>query len=109
MGYVRHNAMVITSSDSRAIETVETEAKLIGLTVVGPGESELNGYRTILIAPDGSKEGWTDSDDGDTRRDQLRKFMSSMRYSDGSSPLEWFEAQYGSDDRGAEICASEWS
>jgi hypothetical protein len=106
--YVRHNAIVVTSWKREAIKAAATEAMRLGLQVVGPGDEVINGYSSLLIAPDGSKEGWHDSDCGDAKREQFRAWMKSLRYSDDSSPLEWCEVAYGSDDREAEICHSEW-
>lgn len=108
MGYMRHNAIVVTSWNTDAIEAAACRARNIGLTVIGPSSELTNGYRSLLVCPDGSKEGWSDSDQGDERRAELRNWMNAQRYEDGSSSLEWVEIAYGSDDRTAEVEATAW-
>jgi len=108
MGYMRHNAIVVTSWNTGAIEAAACRARNIGLTVIGPSVELINGYRTILVCPDGSKDGWKESDQGDKRRADFRDWMRAQQYEDGSSNLELVEVAYGSDDRTAEIEATAW-
>lgn len=98
MGYIRHNAIVVTSWDNKLIGEAIAKAKAIGLIVLGPANSIVNAYQTILIAPDGSKEGWAESDTGDRQRQQFRDWMNAQRYEDGGTSLEWVEVSYGNDD-----------
>ena len=108
MGYMRHNAIVVTSWKTDAIEAAACRARNIGMTVIGPSAELMNGYRTMLVCPDGSKEGWKESDEGDKNRADFRDWMRAQRYEDGSSNLEWVEVAYGSDDRTAEVEATAW-
>ncbi|MBO0676745.1 hypothetical protein JRC04_04635 [Mycolicibacterium sp. S2-37] len=57
----------------------------------------VNDYRSFLVAPDGSKEGWPDSDLGDGRRARLVEYLDAQRYSDDSTCLAWAEIQFGDD------------
>lgn len=109
MGTMRHNAIVVTSWKAEAIDAAAAEARRIGLTVLGPSPAALNGYRTLLICPDGSNEGWEESNCGDELRKRFREWTRTLRYEDGSSPLEWCEVTYGNDDYDAAVCASEWT
>lgn len=109
MGYIRHNAIVVTSWNPEAIVAADAEARRLGLTVLGPTAAATNAYRTLLICPDGSYEGWKESDEGDDRREKFREWARTLRYEDGSSPLEWCEIAYGNDDREATVCDSEWA
>jgi hypothetical protein len=108
MGYIRHDAIVVTSWKSEAIEAAAKEATELGCTVIGPSDGVMNGYRTLLVCPDGSNEGWDNSEAGDERRERFRAYLTAQRYDDGSSPLEWVELSYGSDDAKAEITFTEW-
>lgn len=108
MGYIRHNAIVVTSWNDEAIEAAAEEAYALGLQVLGPSDGAINGYRSLLICPDGSKEGWEDSDAGDRQRKQFRHWLNTRRYEDGSSNLEWVEVAYGSDDGDAQVVAHAW-
>lgn len=108
MGYMRHNAIVVTSWNTDVIEAAACRARNIGLTVIGPSAALINGYRTMLVCPDGSKECWEESDQGDRRRADFRDWMNAQRHEDGSSSLEWTEIAYGSDDCTAEVEATAW-
>ena len=61
-------------------------------------ETHLNNVVSFFVAPDGSNEGWDDSDKGDDNRDAFIEWLESLRYDDGSSPLAWAEVQYGDDE-----------
>lgn len=108
MGYMRHNAIIVTSWNDKLIGEAIAKAKEIGLIVLGPANSVVNSYQTILIAPDGSKEGWTESNTGDRQREQFRDWLNAQRYEDGSTALEWVEVAYGSDDHESAIEADAW-
>lgn len=108
MGYIRHNAIIVTTWNAELATATAAEARALGLSVLGPSEEAIDGYRSVVIVPDGSKEGWGDSDLGDERRAALKGWLQSQRYDDGSSPLEWVEVAYGSDDCEASIVDTEW-
>ena len=103
MGYIRHNAIVVTSWNDALINAAACRALNIGLTVLGPSEQATNGFRTMLVCPDGSKEGWEESDHGDRMRAAFRAWMNKQRYGDGSTSLHWVEIAYGSDDAEATV------
>lgn len=56
-------------------------------------ESPVNGYQSFLIAPDGSKEGWADSDKGEAAREAWTMWARSSRLY-----LDWVHINYGGDD-----------
>ena len=47
------------------------------------------------MAPDGSKEGWEDSYEGDRLRDRIVERLAVDDYEDGSSPWSWVEVGFG--------------
>jgi hypothetical protein len=106
MGHIRHNAIIVTGFQAAALVAAEDFAKSVGAKVIGPDESPINGYHTLLIAPDGSKEGWHESDIGDLARAKIRAWLeagdSRQQY------FEWAEIAYGNDDSKAEIVHSRW-
>ena len=108
MGYIRHNAIVVTSWNAAMIEAAACRARNMGLTVLGPSAEAMNNYRTLLVCPDGSKEGWEESDQGDQRRITFRDWLNEQRYEDGSTRLHWVELAYGSDDANATVEAHAW-
>ena len=101
MGYMRHHAIVVTASDSPAADTAlnaaEQKALDLGCSVTPIVDGAINGYQSFLVAPDGSKEGWSESSKGDAQRAALIEFMDTFRFEDGSSPLAWVEVQFGDD------------
>lgn len=109
MGYIVHNTIVITSRDHKAISDAAQKAKELGLEVLGPSPEAKNHYQTILICPDGSKEGWPDSQQFDEKRKACRDYLDDQRYEDNSSSLEWAEIAYGSDDRSVTVVDHAWT
>ena len=97
MGHIVHHAIVVTSWKEDLLVELATYAAGLGAVVIGPSTEAVNGYRTLTVCPDGSKEGWKDSDDGDARRESIKAWLTENRYEDGSSPLEWVEIMYGDD------------
>jgi hypothetical protein len=109
MGYIKHHVIVVTSWDEKLIEEAWWKANECGCKpskIVGP---YANGYGSFLIPPDGSKENWDRSDEGDAARNAFKTWVNTQRYDDGSSSLEWVEVSYGSDDGKAEITDHAWS
>jgi hypothetical protein len=77
--------------------------------VVGPIASVVNDDYTFFFAPDGSKEGWADSDDGDRYRQQFMDLFA-WKYDDGSTPFDVIAVRFGSDaasEEGAHITFSQ--
>ena len=99
MGYMRHHAVIVTSWDEKRIADAHLKARAIfepqQVTVIVRGT--VNHYESFMVGPDGSKEGWDDSDEGDRRREQFTRWLDSQRYEDGSTSLKWVEVQYGDD------------
>ena len=109
MGYIKHHAIVVTCSDAIRLVEAKESAEWLGLVVAGPSKRVINGYASILVCPDGSKEGWEDSDSGETRRWNFMQWLAGKRFEDGSSPFEWVEVQFGRDDRTASVANHEWT
>lgn len=98
MGYMRHHGILVTSCIDNLIEQAHAKAVEICGNRVSPLNTEqVNGYRSFAVFPDGSKEGWDDSDQGDKEREQLKTWLNAQRYEDGSTSLDWVEVQYGDD------------
>jgi hypothetical protein len=105
---MRHDAIVVTSWKSEAIEEAAAKARECGLEVLGPSGVSTNGIRTLLVCPDGSKEGWDESNEFDVKRAAYLEYLNGRRYEDNSSCLSWVALAYGSDDGDAEITAHAW-
>lgn len=95
MGYMRHHAIVVTGCGER-IENAHALAVTFCHTVSGIVDSRVNGERSFFIPPDGSKEGWQDSDDGDRERESFIASLSKLY-------VDWVEVQYGDGNRETKI------
>ena len=108
MGYIKHHAIVITTWQEDLVPKLLASARELDLEVLSSGPTYINGYSTIIILPDGSKEGWEESDRGDSMRTLFKTRLQDFEYEDGSSPLEWVEVAYGSDDARAVVTDDAW-
>jgi hypothetical protein len=100
MGYMRHHAIIVTGYDRAWAD----KAWRIAMALF-PGQyiplvtSGINDYHTLFVGPDGSKEGWEESDDGDASRAALVDWLRTEAVDeDGGSYLTWVEVQYGDED-----------
>jgi hypothetical protein len=69
MGYIRHDAIIVTAWDSERLARCVAKAAELGLCHTEIVGSKSNGYASFMIVPDGSKEGWPASDEGKTARE----------------------------------------
>ena len=95
MGYMRHHAIVVTSWDIASLQHAHDVASGYFDWVSPISPRAMNYYRSFFIPPDGSKEGWEESNDGDDARDQFIEWLELQCYEDGSSCYDWVEVQYG--------------
>lgn len=117
MGYIKHNAIVVTGWQDEKVEEAHQKAKEIfernfeqepyekpfGSRLVSEViEGLTNGQKSFFIAPDGSKEGWDTSDSGDNARKEFLDWLmnSSDNYCD------YVELQFGGDDNRNEVIRS---
>lgn len=78
MGTIHHHAILVTGWDE-SLDKAHQKAVEIFPWVSGISPEGRNGYRTFFIPPDGSKEGWEDSDKGDVRRKAFFKFLGEQK------------------------------
>ncbi len=98
MGYIRHHAIVVTGWDAAQLATAHEKADDLGMRPSAIIRSHMNGYETFLVPPDGSKEGWDESDDGDKSRKTFTRWMSEE-----APYLAWVVVQYGDEERVTKI------
>ncbi len=106
MGVINHNAVIATTWSEKSflkmqewvasLEPFNTPAKSNPQELFHYANSLVNCYYTVILTPDGSKEGWDDSDRGDELRDRFVEQLGTVgKYEDGSSNWEWVEVSYG--------------
>lgn len=103
MGYIRHHAILVTSWNSEDIGKALAMVLEIFGDVPSVIESEINGYHSFFIPPDGSKEGWAESDDGDECRNKFINWIKDQAHKDGSNNIRFAEVLYGDDEGKAEV------
>lgn len=96
MGYIRHDAIIVTAWDKKYLLPAIEEAERLELPVSDIAESKTNGYCSFLIAPDGSKEGWEESARGDAARASWKIWAAQARSRDVW--LEWVHVSYAGDE-----------
>lgn len=109
MGYIRHHTIVVTSWDEKLIKEIHETAQDIFEWVSPISPQAQNGYRSFFVPPDGSKEGWPESEVGDANRACFVQYLKDMAYADGSTAASWVESQYDDDNHEAKVVsASDW-
>lgn len=106
MGYIKHHAIVVTSWDEDRLEKAWKMAKDFDCNVTNMVGPLSNGYCTFTVVPDGSKEGWTASAEGDSARENFKKWMVANHEGNW---WEWVEVEFGSDDQDAKITDHTWT
>jgi hypothetical protein len=113
MGVIKHDAVIVTVSahmldrpDMPDVDAFRASMpEEFRPLVVGPIPTVVNGDVTYVFAPDGSKEGWGASVDGDQLRAEFIDLFSFC-HEDGSSPFAVVAVRYGGDqayERGAVV------
>jgi hypothetical protein len=101
MGYIRHDAIIATSAHRPDLASAQRKARRLGLTCTAIVASPLNGYVSFLIVPDGSKEGWGDSEEGDSARAEWIEWISEEEDEEGMGfkrHVDWAHVSFGGDE-----------
>lgn len=99
MGYINHHAIIVTSYDEALIKEAHEEAVRLCHKLVSPIlSSVVNKYFSFLVAPDGSKEGWGDSNQFDEKRAEIVEFINAQ---DGA--VNYVEVSYSPDNGTANV------
>lgn len=104
MGYMKHDAIIVTAFRDADIQAGADRADQIGLTRTSVAVGPSNHHPTFLIVPDGSKEGWADSDFGDVLRGEWKAWARGA-YAERVF-LEWVHVSY--DESGACRIVDQW-
>ncbi len=94
MGYMVHHTIVVTAYKGDIEKAHEKAVEIFGNQVSNLVASKINGYQSFFVAPDGSKLGWSDSDEGDENRNTFIEWLKSQ----DDFYIDWVEVQYGDDE-----------
>ncbi|MCZ6655585.1 MAG: hypothetical protein O7D91_21460 [Planctomycetota bacterium] len=104
MGIINHNAVIAVTSMSHIAHEMHVwirQQNPEDCFALSP--AQVNDTTSFILWPDGSKEGWQESDDGDDLRSKFIRRIAEDDYSDGSSPWAWVEVGFG--EYGQEVLA----
>lgn len=79
MGLMQHHAIIVTGREEH-VSLAHTYACGLDALVSPVSATGVNGTQSFAIWPDGSKEGWRESDGGDDARASMVSFLESLRY-----------------------------
>src|SRR5271163_1478020 len=106
MGYCKHNVIVVTNWNLKIVSAVHLKAKEIFAEVFGQGkiipidgsilispvmQSVVNAQYTFFVAPDGSNEGWHESDLGDEARKKFLDWLGAQE----DNYCDYIEIRFG--------------
>lgn len=88
MGYYCHHTIVVIGWNADKVREAHAFAGLTGAQVSAIGTSAINGWTSFFVHPDGSKEGWADSDAGDERREHIKAWLrqTTLMWSETAHP-----------------------
>ena len=96
MGIMQHHTVVATTWSEEEFERVQSWClQQPSEFFAFQSKPAMNHYQAIVLLPDGSKEGWTDSEEGDQRRQQFLAVLREADNDDGSNPWAWVEVTFG--------------
>jgi hypothetical protein len=114
MGYVVHEAIVVTAYREESIDRAWAKARDLGLIVTDIQRGICNGYHSFMICPDGSKSGWdTDEMHESLRNEWINWVADQSAYKDLPVEkwdtvlnLDWVFVRYGGDSDSAYVVSS---
>jgi len=94
MGYMLHHTIVVLTGNRATVVGLHKIATNLGLCPSYIHESMVNEYYSFFIPPDGSKEGWPESNAMDKAREEFIREIKSLGWQ-----ASWFHAEFAGDDR----------
>jgi hypothetical protein len=102
MGYMKHNAIIVTSWDKDKMDKAYAKAKeTLGALVSPIIEGVVNSQYSFFVAPDGSKEGWAESNEYDEKRKDFLDWLIPNK-----CMVSYIEVRFGGDDEHESIVRS---
>lgn len=96
MGSYHHKALIVTAHASVTEAYAEASRLCENVTIVTPPTTDgINGFSTFMIAPCGSKVGWSAHEEADHALECMVSWLNDQRHEDGSSPYAWVLVGYG--------------
>jgi hypothetical protein len=104
MGTIQHESILMMAFGQEAEDLLYEKACELGLEDhILIGDPVHNGYRPVVIIPDGSKEGWEDSDEMQENRNNFVSWLKSLTY----PVCDWCRVEWGDLREGVETAFGE--
>lgn len=109
MGRIKHNAIIVTCGQDIVSIVWDKANEVFESKVTNIVSGVSNDYFSFLIVPDGSKEGWNNSDKWDSKRDYYFKWLEEYELTDSNlkgiigTYVDCIEVYFGGDDEIAHI------
>lgn len=91
MGYMQHHAIIVTAYNDRIYPLHVKAIDIFGDAVTEILPSAINGYRSFFVGPDGSKEGWPESDAGNARRQEFNEWLKENNQSHDAAEVQYHD------------------
>jgi hypothetical protein len=95
MGYHIHDAIIVSTWTTSHIQLAHAKAVELELHPSNITDEVVNGYRCFVVPPDGSKEGWEESDFYEGRRNE---FIDWMKTTTPKLYLDYIHVRFGGDE-----------
>lgn len=98
MGYIKHHSIIISTYDKYlAVKARKRAIKDFGRLVTPLTKTTTNNWWSFAVLPDGSKEGWPESNMFDEARGRFYGWLIKNRYEDDSNPFDAVEVWFDED------------
>lgn len=94
MGYVKHEAIIVTGCVEEALKKAKSKAESLGLRCTEVLSHNISHGFSFLVVPDGSKEGWNTSNECAEARDAF-EFWLKRRERRNPSGTGFVRVEYG--------------
>lgn len=105
MGTIHHTALVVTGADynfgpkkehNQLTKSHKKAVKLFGKKqVTSIKGSGMNGYKSFMVTPSGSKLGWADANGHQEAMEKMVQYLEGIRYEDGSTCVKYVKVSFG--------------
>lgn len=113
MKQYKHHVILITARDRKLMDELRKKAKdfflnglqaKTGFKLIGEITPSIIGeFYTMVIFPDGSKEGYETSDEADKIRAKIIDAIKEINHQKGTQEISYAEVSYGSDSETATV------
>jgi len=99
MGFFNHQAIIVICSNGELAKEVHKKAVEMYPYTTELLVTKVNAYYSFMLGPDGSKEGWKDSNEGEKLREEFVEYLKHMNIVLNKWGLQWCAINFPEDDK----------